>query len=128
MDYEVLLPLGMISLSIRIWIMILIMDIVFVGEWVEEVPWALNIRALIIGSSSRGIFNQGTPSIWNEEDPSQSLADATGGSSQANEKANRLALMYRRPFELMNPVTLDEVHPFPNEKVLNSRPETKSVL
>ena len=64
---------------------------------------------MIVGTAARGIFNQGTPSIWNEENPSQSLADATGGSSQANEKANRLAQMYRRPFELMHPVTLEEV-------------------
>lgn len=59
--------------------------------------------------ASRGIFNQRTPSIWNEDDPSQSLADATGGYSQANEKANKLAQMYRRPFELMHHVTLEEV-------------------
>jgi hypothetical protein len=64
---------------------------------------------LMSGSSSRGIFNQATPSIWNEDDPRQSLADATGGSSQASEKANRLAQMYRRPFEIMHRVTLEEV-------------------
>jgi UBX domain-containing protein 7 len=59
--------------------------------------------------SQRGIFNQRTPSLWNEGDPSQSLVDATGGSSAASDKANRLALMYRRPFEIMNHATLDEV-------------------
>ena len=64
---------------------------------------------LIVGSSARGIFNQATPSIWNEENPSQSLADATGGSSETSEKANRLAQMYRRPFELMHRVSLEEV-------------------
>jgi UBX domain-containing protein 7 len=47
--------------------------------------------------------------VWNEDNPSQSLADATGGSSDANDKANRLAQMYRRPFELMHHVSLDEV-------------------
>jgi UBX domain-containing protein 7 len=66
---------------------------------------------LILGSSSRGIFNQAAPSIWNADDPSRSLADATGGSSQASEKANRLAQMYRRPFEIMHRVTLEEVRP-----------------
>jgi len=64
---------------------------------------------LTLGSSSRGIFNQAAPSIWNEDDLSQSLADATGGSSEASDKANRLAQMYRRPFELMHHVTLEEV-------------------
>jgi len=58
---------------------------------------------------SRGIFNQATPSIWNEEDTTTSLADATGGYSQASDKANRLAHMYRRPFEIMHHVTLEEV-------------------
>jgi len=67
------------------------------------------LTILILGSSSRGIFNQATPSIWNEADPTQSLADATGGSSEASDKANRLAQMYRRPFELMHHVTLEEV-------------------
>jgi hypothetical protein len=66
---------------------------------------------LTLGSSTRGIFNQATPSIWNADNPSQSLADATGGSSQASEKANRLAQMYRRPFEIMHRVTLEEVCP-----------------
>ena len=64
---------------------------------------------VIVGSSSRGIFNQATPSIWNAEDPSRALADATGGSSEMSEKANRLAQMYRRPFEIMNRATLEEV-------------------
>lgn len=76
---------------------------------------------LIVGTATRGIFNQGTPSIWNEEDPSQSLADATGGSSQANEKANRLAQMYRRPFELMHQVTLEEVASEKISLILGSR-------
>lgn len=61
------------------------------------------------GSHVRGIFNQGRPSIWNEDDISQSLADATGGSSQMNEKSNRLAQLYRRPFEIMHNATLEEV-------------------
>jgi hypothetical protein len=78
---------------------------------------------LIVGMSSRGIFNQGTPSIWNEDNPSESLADATGGSSQANDKANRLAQMYRRPFELMHLVSLDEVSYLKN--VINRRLEMK---
>ena len=60
--------------------------------------------------TSRGIFNQATPSIWNERNITQSLAEATGGYSQTNEKANRLAQMYRRPFEIMHHATLDEVH------------------
>lgn len=87
----------------------ILMDTSLVGvEVVDEVYLIFKCGMLIVGSS-RGIFNQGTPSIWNEEDPSQSLADATGGSSQANEKANRLAQMYRRPFEIMHSVTLEEV-------------------
>jgi len=61
------------------------------------------------GAGSRGVFNQATPSIWNAEDPSASLADATGGSSEISDKANRLAQMYRRPFEIMNRATLEEV-------------------
>jgi hypothetical protein len=81
---------------------------------------------LIVGASSRGIFNQGTPSIWNEEDPSQSLADATGGYSQTNDKANRLAHMYRRPFELMHHVTLEEVLSF--KGFSNCRHGMKSAL
>lgn len=40
---------------------------------------------------------------------SSALAEATGGSSQANEKANRLAQMYRRPFEIMHRVSLEDV-------------------
>lgn len=47
--------------------------------------------------------------MWNEDNTSQSLADATGGYSQTSEKANRLAHMYRRPFELMHRVSLEEV-------------------
>ena len=46
---------------------------------------------LTLDSSSRGIFTQATPSIWNEADPTQSLADATGGYSEASDKANRLS-------------------------------------
>jgi UBX domain-containing protein 7 len=61
------------------------------------------------GSSSRGIFNQAAPSIWNADDPLQSLAESTGGSSEASDKASRLAQMYRRPFEIMHNVTLDQV-------------------
>jgi UBX domain-containing protein 7 len=71
--------------------------------------------------ATRGIFNQGTPSIWNEENPAQSLADATGGSSRANEKANRLAQMYRRPFELMHHVTLEEVSSKRMSLIIGSR-------
>lgn len=59
----------------------------------------------------RGIFHQGTPSIWNEENVGESLAEATGGSSETNEKSNRLARLYRRPFEIMRNSTLDEVRP-----------------
>ena len=64
---------------------------------------------ITVGSTSRGIFNQGTPSIWNADDPTSSLADATGGSSEMSDKANRLARMYRPPFEIMNRATLEEV-------------------
>lgn len=87
--------------------------IILVIEAVEGVYFhTRSDMVLMAGRSTRGIFNQGTPSIWNEEDPSQSLADATGGSSQASDKANRLAQMYRRPFELMHHVTLEEVNKF----------------
>jgi hypothetical protein len=61
------------------------------------------------GGASRGIFNQTAPSIWNADDPLQSLAESTGGSSEASDKASRLAQMYRRPFEIMKNVSLDEV-------------------
>ena len=88
--------------------MILPMDLLPVVEVLEVLDITFMIL-MFLGSTSRGIFNQGTPSIWNEEDPSESLADATGGSSQQNDKANRLAQMYRRPFELMHRVTLEEV-------------------
>jgi hypothetical protein len=74
-----------------------------------EVCFLFTRLMLILGSSSRGIFNQAAPSIWNENDPLQSLADATGGSSEASDKANRLAQMYRRPFELMHHTSLEEV-------------------
>jgi len=78
------------------------------------------------GGSSRGIFNQRTPSIWNEVNPSESLADATGGSSNASEKANRLALMYRRPFEIMHHATLEEVPSHVFTPLTRPRPEMKS--
>ena len=103
---EVLLLRETISWSIRIWIMTLITEDMGVAVGVYS-PFTPTI--LTLGSSSRGIFNQATPSIWNEADQSQSLADATGGSSEASDKANRLAQMYRRPFELMHHVTLEEV-------------------
>ena len=107
--------------------MILTMDILLVVDAGEDVCRFRGGWMLIIGMATRGIFNQGTPSIWNEENPSESLADATGGSSQANEKANRLAQMYRRPFELMHHVTLEEVHPS-RERSLTHRLEMKFVL
>jgi hypothetical protein len=74
-----------------------------------DVVDSLSISFVDVGSSSRGIFNQAAPSIWNESDVPSSLAEATGGLSQANDKANRLAQMYRRPFEIMHRVSLEEV-------------------
>ena len=79
---------------------------------IPRVEVLLFVDKVDVGGGSRGIFNQRTPSIWNENDPTLSLADATGGSSQASEKATRLAQMYRRPFEIMNDVTLAEVLPW----------------
>lgn len=59
-----------------------------------------------------GIFNQRPPpsnSVWEDdnEDPEQRrerLARATGGASEATSKSNRLAEMYRPPFELISPL------------------------
>lgn len=67
------------------------------------------VRRLTVGGASRGIFNQAAPSVWDAGDPLRSLADATGGSSEASDKAGRLAQMYRRPFEIMHHVSLEEV-------------------
>src|SRR5579859_978528 len=94
---EVPSPQGTIFSFIQTWIMIHPMAILLV-EGVRTTKVAM----LTVGRTTRGIFNQATPSIWNADDPTSSLADATGGSSQANDKANRLAQMYRRPFEIMH--------------------------
>ncbi|KAF1996133.1 hypothetical protein P154DRAFT_525842 [Amniculicola lignicola CBS 123094] len=54
-----------------------------------------------------GIFNQRTvqTSVWEETGDStarrQQLATATGGASESSSKSNRLAEMYRPPFEIM---------------------------
>lgn len=66
------------------------------------------------GNFSPGIFNQrnvasgGVASPWDEADSLQrreTLSRSTGGASQATEKSNRLAEMYRPPFELMASVS-----------------------
>ncbi|KAF9886042.1 hypothetical protein FE257_012098 [Aspergillus nanangensis] len=58
-----------------------------------------------------GIFNQrDTTSIWTgEEDAShrEILAAATGGASEASNKSNMLAEMYRPPFEIMSRLPWD---------------------
>ncbi|EEH04369.1 UBX domain-containing protein Ubx2 [Histoplasma capsulatum G186AR] len=59
-----------------------------------------------------GIFNQRpiSSSIWNQDDPSShraSLAEATGGASNASSKSSMLAEMYRPPFEIMSKLPWD---------------------
>jgi UBX domain-containing protein 7 len=81
---------------------------------------------ITVGSTSRGIFNQATPSIWNADDPTSSLADATGGSSEMSDKANRLARMYRPPFEIMNRATLEEVFILSHEAYPQARDTVRS--
>ncbi|KAL9112380.1 MAG: hypothetical protein Q9227_003222 [Pyrenula ochraceoflavens] len=59
-----------------------------------------------------GIFNQRnvSNSIWDESDPASqraSLAQSTGGASQASSKATMLAELFRPPFELMYRGSLD---------------------
>lgn len=50
-----------------------------------------------------GIFNQQeTSAIWNDEgDPQPSLAEATGGASEASTRSNMLARLFQPPWDLM---------------------------
>lgn len=64
------------------------------------------------GSGRPGVFNQRpVPSIWDESaDPAarrEALAQATGGASEISSKAQRLAELFRPPFELMRQVSWD---------------------
>lgn len=52
----------------------------------------------------RGIFNQReTSSIWNQDqvEPHPSLAEATGGASEASARSNMLARLFQPPWDLM---------------------------
>ena len=61
-----------------------------------------------------GVFNQATdPSIWNDTDRQpdirrEQLSQATGGASEASSRNNKLAEMYRPPFELMSRLPWDQ--------------------
>ncbi|KAE8152564.1 hypothetical protein BDV25DRAFT_150851 [Aspergillus avenaceus] len=69
------------------------------------------LRARQQRNSRPGIFNQrDTSSIWSEEDEAsrrQRLSAATGGASDASNKSNMLAEMYRPPFEIMSRLPWD---------------------
>ncbi|KAF2749466.1 hypothetical protein M011DRAFT_465914 [Sporormia fimetaria CBS 119925] len=64
-------------------------------------------RTAARGRARAGIFNQrgSSSSVWDDSSDAnaqrQELAAATGGASEQNAKSNRLAQMYRPPFELM---------------------------
>ncbi|CAI7678865.1 unnamed protein product [Penicillium pancosmium] len=69
------------------------------------------LRARGRGAGRPGIFNQrNTASIWNgdsEETHQERLSRATGGASETSSKQNRLAEMFRPPFEIMSRVPWD---------------------
>lgn len=66
------------------------------------------------GGSSRGIFNQRSTSVWDQSEVSSAerrnrlLAEATGGASESSSKSTRLAEMYRPPFEIISPLSLED--------------------
>ena len=55
----------------------------------------------------RGIFNQSTPSIWDEMNEDRALSEITGGDSDMSSHASRLARLFRPPFELIHNVPFD---------------------
>ncbi|GAB1194074.1 hypothetical protein APSETT444_003314 [Aspergillus pseudonomiae] len=69
------------------------------------------LRARQQRNNRPGIFNQrDTSSIWTGEDEAsrrQRLSEATGGASDASNKSNMLAEMYRPPFEIMSRLPWD---------------------
>ncbi|GKZ32334.1 hypothetical protein AbraIFM66950_001659 [Aspergillus brasiliensis] len=68
------------------------------------------LRARQHRNNRPGIFNQRDTSIWSGEDDTserERLAAATGGASEASNKSNMLAEMYRPPFEIMSRLPWD---------------------
>ncbi|GAQ46832.1 hypothetical protein AtubIFM55763_005874 [Aspergillus tubingensis] len=68
------------------------------------------LRARQQRNNRPGIFNQRDTSIWSGEDDTserERLAAATGGASEASNKSNMLAEMYRPPFEIMSRLPWD---------------------
>ncbi|KAB8238645.1 hypothetical protein ETB97_007536 [Aspergillus alliaceus] len=69
------------------------------------------LRARQQRNSRPGIFNQrDTASIWTGDDEAsrrERLSAATGGASDASNKSNMLAEMYRPPFEIMSRLPWD---------------------
>lgn len=67
-----------------------------------------------VGGASRGIFNQRSTSVWDQNEVSSAerrnrlLAEATGGASESSSKSTRLAEMYRPPFEIISPLSLED--------------------
>lgn len=64
--------------------------------------------------ASQGIFNQRSTSVWDQNEISSAesrqrlLAESTGGASESSLKSTRLAEMYRPPFEIISPLSLED--------------------
>ncbi|RAK99693.1 DNA-protein crosslink repair co-factor UBX5 [Aspergillus ibericus CBS 121593] len=68
------------------------------------------LRARQQRNNRPGIFNQRDTSIWSGDDEAsqrERLAAATGGASEASNKSNMLAEMYRPPFDIMSRLPWD---------------------
>ncbi|OOF93717.1 hypothetical protein ASPCADRAFT_150270 [Aspergillus carbonarius ITEM 5010] len=68
------------------------------------------LRARQQRNNRPGIFNQRDTSIWTGDDETsqrERLAAATGGASEASNKSNMLAEMYRPPFDIMSRLPWD---------------------
>ncbi|PYI10580.1 hypothetical protein BO78DRAFT_394005 [Aspergillus sclerotiicarbonarius CBS 121057] len=68
------------------------------------------LRARQQQNNRPGIFNQRDTSIWSGDDEAsqrERLAAATGGASEASNKSNMLAEMYRPPFDIMSRLPWD---------------------